>query len=236
MRRLTAIVVVCLMVLTGCGTPRPGRLVTAEDQAAVILASFQRVAASTLRLNATVTSGPVKLELSFTVDPATETFVLTGNAPEPIEVRAIADTMYIKQEDQTWLLIDVRKLKPTSQLRQFGLEQHVGILGGIISARRIEPGRYEGVADLRKAVENAPESARDALTPSLAVAKNSAAVPFEVSIDAQGRLTGLSFEIVTAAARVTTEVNVSEFGVPLTVTPPPAHLTEAATDFLYEIL
>jgi hypothetical protein len=170
--------------------------------------------------------------------------VVTGNAPQPIEARVIGDTAYIKtaslNTSKPWTKVDLTKLRPSSSLRQsFDLRAQTGIIGGIVSAEEVGGGRYRGIADLQKAAQAAGANAgmRDSLESAATLATDPKAIPFEATVDAEGRLTALSYTIATKSlGDLVSDIKMSGFGEPVSVTAPAASETVEATDEMYTFL
>jgi hypothetical protein len=244
MRRSIGLLALGLAVLAGCSTDSPNApeptATTPADPVAAVRDAMTKSLASTVHIDGKVGSGPETIEFSGDVDPEARVIKLTGRAPEPLEMVGVDDVLYIKQDEpgsKPWLRIDMRKLKPTSELRQsLDIRSQTGILAGVVSAENVAPGRYRGVADLHKAAAAAPESAQDSLKAAAKVAKNASAVAFNATVDAEGRLTGLTYTMETPAGPVATEMTLGRFGEPVTVTPPPDDQVEVAPEELYEIL
>jgi hypothetical protein len=242
MRRIVGLLALALIVLTGCRTggseaPEPPATTPPADPVAVLTDSMTKSIESTVQLDATVTSGPFVIQFTASVDPTARALTFAMTKPEPLEVLGVGETLYVKQGDSSWLQVDVNRLKPTSELRQaLDVRSQTGIMGGIVSAESVGPGRYKGVADLNKAAAAAPESQRDSLEQAASIAKNASAVPFEATVDDQGRLTSLSYTIEAPPGPVVTELTLGKFGEPVTVTPPPADQVRPAPDSVYEVL
>ncbi|MGC5287381.1 hypothetical protein [Micromonospora sp. DT231] len=255
MRRLipTLSIALAVALVGGCGTksddsaapgasaaPAPSKV----EPVAAVKQGMDRSLAGTLSMQASVKAGNQSITLGGKMDPVAKAIQISGKAPEPIEVRLIGNTAYIKSEsmegEKPWMKIDLGKLKPTSTLRQsFDLKSQTGLVGGTVSAQEVGGGRYTGIADLNKAAEAASTEAgmREGLQSTAKLAKDPTAVPFEATLDADGRLTALSYTIATKSlGDLVTEMKMSDFGKPVTVEAPPAGETEAAADEMYAFL
>ncbi|MFI6233597.1 hypothetical protein ACIBD9_08565 [Micromonospora sp. NPDC050784] len=250
MRRLIPVLSIALAALVaGCGTnsgdnaasapnPSPSKL----DPVATVQQAMDRALSGTLAMDASVKAGPNAITMTGKMDPVAKTLLVTGKMPEPIEARLIADVAYIKADsldgDKPWMKLDLTKLKPGSSLRQsFDLKSQTGIVGGIVSAQEVGGGRYTGTADLGKAAAAASRDGgmREGIESSAKLAKDPKAIPFEATVDADGRLTALSYTIATKTlGDLVTELGMSGFGEPVTVTAPPAKDTEAAAEEMYK--
>ncbi|WP_141719465.1 hypothetical protein [Micromonospora peucetia] len=259
MRRLIpALSVALAALLVGCGTNSDGPTGTQPDPAgtssapatspadpiAVVRQGMDRSLSGALQMDASVKAGPVSVQLVGKMDPVARALHITGNAPEPIEARLIGDVAYIKSAsldgDKPWMKIDLTKLRPGSSMRQsFDLKSQTGIVGGVVSAEKVGDGRYRGIADLEKAAEVASAEAgmRDGIKSTAKLAKDPKAIPFEATVDADGRLTALSYTVATKSlGDVVTEMRMSDFGKPVTVTAPPAAEIEEAAEETYQFL
>ncbi|MGC4745567.1 hypothetical protein ACLQ28_07880 [Micromonospora sp. DT201] len=255
MRRLIPTLTIALAValVGGCGTKSDDPVADAPSSAAApatsklepvaaIKQGMDRSLAKSLTMDASVKAGNQSITLSGKMDPATRAFHISGKAPEPMEARLIGDAAYIKSEsldgEKPWMKLDLTKLKPNSTLRQsFDMKSQTGIIGGVVSAQEASGGRYTGVADLGKAAAAASTDAgmREGLESSAKLAKDPTAIPFEATLDAEGRLTALSYTIATKTlGDLVTEMRMSDFGKPVTVEAPPASETEAASAEMYK--
>lgn len=237
--------------LAGCGgtdpdsstPPATAPVTSAADPVTVIQQAMDRSLSSTVTLDASVKGSGVSMEIKGRADPAARTLQVTGTVPEPVEMRVIGDVAYIKQDsssgDKPWIKVDLTKLRPNSPLRQsLDIEAQTGIIGGIVTAQPVGEGRYRGTADLDRAAEAAGTNAglRGSLESSAKLAKDPKAIPFEATVDAEGRLTELSYTIATEKlGDFTSAVRMSGFGTAVTVTAPPAGETEDAPPELYKI-
>jgi hypothetical protein len=241
-RRIIGLIALGLVLLTGCKTdtkpPEAPATTPAADAVTVLKESLTKSIESTVQLDATVTSGPFVIQFTAALDPGAQALNFVMTKPEPLELLGVGANLYLKPGgSDDWLQVDVNRLKPTSQLRQaLDVRSQTGIMGGIVSAESVGPGQYKGVADLNKAVAAAPESQRQSLEAAATIAKNASAVPFEATVDDQGRLTSLKYTIEAPPGPVVTELTLGKFGEPVTVTAPPADQVRPAPDSLYEAL
>lgn len=252
MRRLIFVSSVALAALmAGCAgnSEEPagdgaGSATSAANPVAVVQQAMDRSLSSTVTIDGSIKIGGQSLTISGKTDPATRMMLVSGNLPEPMEARLIKDTAYLKMSslkgEKPWLRIDLRKLRPNSGLRQsFNLEAQTGIVGGVVTAEEVGDGRYRGTADLEKAAQVASTDGgmREGLESSAKLAKDPRKIPFEATVDAEGRLTALSYTIATTNLGDTvTDVRMSGFGEPVKVTAPPAGQTAEATEEMYRVL
>ncbi|MGK5740352.1 hypothetical protein [Micromonospora sp. URMC 103] len=251
-RRLTAVLSITLAaLLAGCGsnsggsaTPSPTTSPTPADPVTAIKQAMDRTLSGPVTMDASVKAGPASVTLTGKVDPAARLLLITGTTPEPMEARLIGDAAYIKTEssdgDKPWMKLDLTKLRPNSSLRQsFDFQSQTGIVGGVVSAEALGEGRYRGTADLDKAAEVASTNAgmRDGIQSSAKLAKDPKAIPFEATVDGEGRMTALSYTVATKTmGDIVTEMKMSGFGERLAVTAPPAGDTEEASEEMYAFL
>jgi hypothetical protein len=256
MRRLIFVLPFALAALVaGCNTPDAGASGSASPSAApatsapadlveTIQQAMERSLGDTVAIEAKVGAGGQSIELKGVADPAAKTVQVSGKAPEPIEARIIGDIAYIKDDSMAsgkpWMKLDMTKLRPQSTLRQsFDMRTQTGIVGGIVTAEEVGGGKYRGTADLAKAAQAAATDAgmKESLESMSKLAQDPSAIPFEATVDTEGRLTAMSYDIATkSAGTVTTEMALSGFGEPVTVSPPPAADTEEASPEVYAIL
>ncbi|PWR06763.1 hypothetical protein DKT68_21395 [Micromonospora acroterricola] len=253
MRRLIPTISIALAValVAGCG-PSSGDTAAAPsapatskaDPVTTIRQAMDRSLAGTVTMDASVKAGNQSITLSGKMDPASKAIQVTGNAPEPMEARLIGDAAYIKSDslegEKPWMKIDLSKLRPGSSLRQsFDLKAQTGIIGGVVSAQEVGEGRYSGTADLGKAAEAASTDGgmREGIESSAKLAKDPKAIPFEATVDGEGRLTALSYTIATKTlGDLVTDMRMSGFGDKVSVTAPPANETESASEEMYKFL
>ncbi|RLP93854.1 hypothetical protein EAD89_05070 [Micromonospora sp. BL4] len=252
MRRLIPTLSIALFaaLVAGCGTDSggdsaaPPAAASKADPVTTIRQAMDRSLGGTVTMDASVKAGTQSITLSGKMDPASRAVQVTGNAPEPMEARLIGDAAYIKSDslegEKPWMKIDLTKLRPTSTLRQsFDIKAQTGLIGGVVSAQEVGGGRYTGTADLGKAAEAASTDGgmREGLESSAKLAKDPKAIPFEATVDADGRLTALSYTIATkTVGDLVTDMRMSGFGEKVSVSAPPANETEAASAEMYKFL
>jgi hypothetical protein len=207
---------------------------------AVVQQATQRSLSSTLTISGTVMIGDLAGNLRADADPKAHAIHFLGDVPAAMEAWLIGDTAYLKMEtlesERPWVKIDMARLKPTSSLRlSFDLHTRTGIVAGIVSAEKVGEGFYRGIADLEKAA--AAPDANGSMRWSIESAKSPKAVPFEATVDTDGRLTALSYTIATKDMDdAVSDVRMSGFGEPVTVTTPPSGEVEEASEEMYAIL
>ncbi|MET7749061.1 hypothetical protein [Micromonospora sp. NPDC005367] len=251
MRRMIPVVSIALAVLvagcgTGSGSPTgsPGRATSAADPVTTIKEGMGRSLSGTVTMDASVKIGQAAMELTGKMDPAARVLTVVTTAPEEMEARLIGDAAYIKSEsfgsDKPWMKIDLTKLRPESPLRQsFDLRSQTGLVGGIVTAEKVGEGSYKGTADLEKAVQAASDDGgmREGLESTAKLAKDPKAIPFETTVDVEGRVTALSYTIATKSlGDLVTELRMSDFGEKVTATAPPAGETADASADMYKFL
>ncbi|MGN9810310.1 hypothetical protein ACTMSW_13245 [Micromonospora sp. BQ11] len=246
-RLIPALALGLTALLAGCGTdtgsptgaaPAPSSAPgTAADPVAAVTGSLARSVREPVRMDVTLGVGGQSLRMKAAMDPATDEMTVEMSGPESFTLILARDALYMKNETEgdTWMKLDRARLKPGGPLSQgLDVESQAGILGGVVSAQAAGDGRYTGVADLDKAAAAAGTDAqRKSLKDIAKLAKQPSTVPFEASIDAEGRLTTLSYTLDIPAGSMKTEMTLHSFGQPVTITPPPASQTEDAPDSAY---
>ncbi|MEV1145458.1 hypothetical protein [Micromonospora sp. NPDC049799] len=247
-RLIPALALGLTALLAGCGTdtdspagaaPSPSLTASsaAVDPVAAITGSLARSVREPVRMDVTMGVGGQSLRLEAAVDPATEEMTVEMSGPESFTLIVSKDAVYLKDEteDDAWMKLDRARLKPGGPLSQgLDIESQAGILGGVVSAQSAGDGRYTGIADLHKAAAAAgSDDQRESLESIAKLVKQPSAVPFEASIDAEGRLTALSYTVDMPTGSMKTEMTLHSFGEPVTITPPPASQTEDAPDSSY---
>ncbi|WP_262286120.1 hypothetical protein [Micromonospora sp. MA102] len=237
------------VLLTACGTaddagPAPAASASAStaatvvaDPVAAVRQGFDRSLEGTVKLDVLITVAGQNITMSSAVEPDTGRMTLHMKTPEPVTMVATKDAVYVQQDEsdgKPWLKLDRDRLRPEGQLAQgLDLRAQAGILGGVVSAERTGDGRYTGVADSEKAVAAASsDSQRAALRRAFKVLKQKS-VPFEATLDAEGRLTLLTYTFDTTAGVIKNELKLHSFGEPLAISAPQASETEDATADVY---
>ncbi|GIF76051.1 hypothetical protein [Asanoa siamensis] len=176
------------------------------------------------------------VDLTASVDLTAKTVRVAMKQPVEMEVVQVGRDMFAHMtylKDEPLVRLQVSKLRPTSTLRDAtDVARHVGILGGVVTAEQRDAGRYAGVADLGLAAQNASGTARSQLAALGRVARNASAMPYEATLDAQGRLTALSYTAETATGALRTEIELTGLGEPVRIKRPAR--AEDATDWYYE--
>ncbi|MFG3302683.1 hypothetical protein [Micromonospora chersina] len=235
-------------LLTACGTaddagPAPAASASAStvvaDPVAAVRQGFDRSLEQTAKLDVLITAAGQTITMTSAVEPDTGRMTLHMKTPDPVTVVVTEDAVYIRQDEsdgKPWLKLDRDRLRPDGQLAQ-GLDfrAQAGILGGVVSAERTGDGRYTGVADSEKAIAAAgSESQRAILRRTFKVLKQKS-VPFEATLDTEGRLTLLTYTFDTAAGAIRNELKLHSFGEPLAISAPQASETEDATADVYQV-
>ncbi|GIF76052.1 hypothetical protein [Asanoa siamensis] len=254
-RSLPVLALAAALFLAGCDTPSndpaaspstaasPSPTADSRDSVTVVKESFARAfEAKTFAMTATISAGPQQsVDMTASADLAAESMRLTMGGPVDMEMVKLGKELFIKAPDlgsKPWVRLDVDKLNSTSSLRQsLDLTQHSGILGGVVTAEKRDSAAgtvtYEGTADLKKAVEAAPDGAKAQMEPVSRLAKNATAVPYKATIDDQGRLTELSYTVELAQGEMLSEIKLADLGKPVTIAKPPAADVADATEEQY---
>ncbi|SCG42530.1 hypothetical protein [Micromonospora humi] len=249
-RSLAPALAVCLTaLLTACGpttdndsTPADSGSAsasasTAADPVAAIRQGLGRSLEKTARMDVTIKAGEQTITMRSAIEPATGAMTLDMKTPDPVSMVVTADALYVKQDEpdrKPWVKLDRKRLRPDGPLAQgLDVRSQAGILGGVESAQSAGDGRYTGVADAEKAVAAAStEGERKTLRNAFKVLKNKS-VPFQATLDPEGRLTLLTYTFDTAAGTIENEMKMHGFGEPVRIDPPKASDTEAASAEMY---
>ncbi|MET7833428.1 hypothetical protein ABZS44_11425 [Micromonospora sediminicola] len=234
-------------LLTACGTttdtasaPTTSASTSASttaDAPAAIRQGFQRSLEKTLKMDVTIKAGNQTVTMRSAVEPATGAMTLDMRTPEPVSMVVTTDAVYVKQDasdGKPWMKLDRSRLRPDGQLAQgLDVRAQAGILGGVVSAEPAGDGRYTGVADPEKAIAAASSDAEKATLRNAFKVLKTKTVPFEATLDAEGRLTLLTYTFDTAAGKIDNEMKMHSFGEPVSITAPPAAQTEDAAAEAY---
>jgi len=173
----------------------------------------------------------------------TNTVGLKVTGAQQMEIRVLGPDLFLKQPGisrKPWVRIDLNRLPlNSSMLGLIDVRTNLAPVTGVTTIRQTGPGTFEGTLDLNQASAKAPNNAvRNEMNKLIDEAANPAAVPFTGSVDAQGRLVQLSYQIVSksAAGVVAARLTLRAFGDKITVTKPSAGDTEKASDTLYQLL
>lgn len=103
----------------------------------------------------------------------------------------------------------------------------------IVDVQKTGEGAYRGTIDLTKAPDS--DVADEEMIKELGAAASN--IPFTATLDGQGRLTALTFELPAVGETAAQEIKiVYEYGAGTPVQPPPADQVIEATDEMYEML
>ncbi|MFI7071052.1 hypothetical protein [Micromonospora sediminicola] len=247
-RSLAPALLGCLTaLLTACGTTTDtasapttsasASAPTTADAPAAIRQGFQRSLEKTLKMDVTIKAGNQTVTMRSAVEPATGAMTLDMRTPEPVSMVVTTDAVYVKQDasdGKPWMRLDRSRLRPDGQLAQgLDVRAQAGILGGVVSAEPAGDGRYTGVADPEKAIAAASSDAEKATLRNAFKVLKTKTVPFEATLDAEGRLTLLTYTFDTAAGKIDNEMKMHSFGEPVSITAPPASQTEDAAAEAY---
>ncbi|SNT58481.1 hypothetical protein SAMN05421812_1116 [Asanoa hainanensis] len=255
-RSLPVLALTGVLLVAGCATPAaepaappsssPSPTADARDAVTVVKESFQRsFDAKSFTMTAHISVGKQQsLDMTARVDLAADAMVIALEGMQtPVEVVKLGDDLFIKSGQtgkKPYLRLQVSKLNASSPMRNsLDITQHSGLLGGVVTAEKrdgVAAGSvtYTGIADIKKAVEAAPDKAKGQLEPVSRLATNGSAVPYSVTVDAEGRLTDLSYTIETASmGDMVSEIQLTALGEPATVDRPEAKDVEDATEEQY---
>jgi len=255
-RRLIPVLVLAgALLVAGCATPSadqaappsqgtpPSPTADPRDALTVVKESFQRsFDAKTFAMNVRISAGARQsAAMTAAADLAAGNLRIAMKAPLDMEIVKLDKDIFIKMSEQDgkpWLRLQVDKLRSTSSLRDStDLTQHSGVLGGVKTAEKRDSAAgsttYEGVADLKLAAESGTGSAKSQMETLSRLARNASEVPYTATVDDQGRLIELSYTVVIPAGSTVSEIELTDLGKPVTITPPPAAEVADATEEHY---
>jgi hypothetical protein len=181
------------------------------------------------------------------LDPAaqqgqTSMSVFAGSTTLKVDTVLVGADMWVKLGGvpgvpDKWLHLDTSRLPESSglgirpgQLDPAGADK---LIDAIATVEPVGPDQYRGTIDLTRASDS---PAVDKATLD-ALGDRAKAVPFEATLDAQGRLTNLKLDlgqIEGVPAKV--DVRYSDFGTAVSVTRPPAADVVEAPEAVYQLL
>jgi hypothetical protein len=251
-RLLVATALAGSLFLAGCAGDSPTPVAvptpTAQDPAAAVTAfkeSFDRLhEAGTFSMIVSVSSperGSRGIQIQAWVDDRRKALKSSVfQSGRSYEVVRLGDDLFVQVEAGEWLRVDLGRLDPTAPIVQnIDVTSFSGVLGGLVSATRAGDevgGPYNGVVDLRRAVEAAPASRRPALEKVLDLATNASALPIRGTLDDAGRLKELNYTMETAVGDVKTHISADDIGEPVEITAPPAAQVKQAPAEFYELV
>lgn len=157
-----------------------------------------------------------------------------------IEMLVLGEQRFVKIDLLTgtkWARVDINKIKPEERddLEIGDPASAADLFAGIVTAEKTGEGRYKGVLDLVKA-----KTAGSGLVDSdhlKALGDQARSVPFEATVDKQGRLTGL--KVTTPATggqpEAVGEITYSDFGTKPNLTAPPPDQVIEAPQKVYDV-
>lgn len=256
-RRLAAIGVSALAALsfaitacdaegTGTGTATPTTAAPsspAPDAKEALAKAVTELSKTSFKVNMAI--GPMRS--TGAMDPGAQqgqmsVAISSGAASVTIETVLSGPDMWIKATGipgatNKWMHLDTSKLPKNSalgvrpgQLDPAGAQR---LVDSIATVERTGEGRYRGTLDLTKATDQSVvnKSTLDQL------GDRAKAVPFEATVDAQGRLANLKMDLgLLQGIPTVIDVTYSDFGAPVTVTKPAANDVVEAPAEVYQFL
>jgi hypothetical protein len=138
-----------------------------------------------------------------------------------------------------WMHVDVSRLTNLPRKLLINVATTTGdpfnladLLDGLLTVRRTDPTHYAGTIDLTRT--RGPVAFPEAQTKT--IGDQSRSVPFSAVLDAQGRLTYLKIDASAAMSQLVTEITITDYGVPQTITKPTATEVATAPPALYGLL
>ncbi|MEV4537640.1 hypothetical protein AB0J82_28065 [Asanoa sp. NPDC049518] len=231
----------CGDLAEGPGEPAPVVTDTLDDLA-VARAAFERGSAEkTYSISIQISAGERQLsKVDMAVDAAADAATVTMVADEYQEMVWLGDELLVKQDDGTFLRVEVGKLRADGPLRTSLDLARASVLPGVLISRKVEETAgtrvYEGRLQLQMALDAAPAEARKSMGATVLRARNAQAVPFRLGVDAQGRLLRLTYEIETTEGLETIAIRMSGYGTAVTVVRPKPEQVKNATSEHYAAL
>ncbi|NUT33628.1 MAG: hypothetical protein HOV79_11200 [Hamadaea sp.] len=240
-RALLTAVAVTAFLLSGCSGKNDDPVVPSSAispspildgmAAAALVEAAQKSLSTSSRLSATIEVGESqKMTIAGAIDPQGKRLqlVMTDLSGAKTEIRMIGDDVYmggLPQLQGKWVKLDASKVAGLSGTLA-STQQQFAILGGIVELTAGPGGVFTGVADPKLAYDRAPAGQqKDSLAALVKNGGDNARIPFKVTLK-DGYLTAMTMEIkMEVSAKVTqakADYVMSDFGKPVTVTPPAA--------------
>lgn len=136
-----------------------------------------------------------------------------------------------------WMHLDPAKLgkdaPPHLDPSAIDPTQTSALFGGLVDAQRVDATHYNATFDLT----NAGDSSLNAESPTLKKLGDIAkAAPGTVTLDEQGRLTSLTIDLSSVDSDLSIKNTFSDYGSPVSLSPPPPADTVEAPTSVYEVL
>jgi hypothetical protein len=240
MRRLIAVTLLMVAGLVpaaaSCGptTPAPDPVITSaslppSEAVQAVRSATEMLATTPVHFELTVNR---EVALEGNADPAADVAELTARGPAPSS-RRVGGDLYLRTPGSTgWVHLEIARMTAGSvNLAQLRLATQMLILHGLSAAVETSPGRFDCRSDLDRAAAEA--SAADVPVAKALVFSahlpGDAALPFQVTVDGQRRMTSVFYVLGTAGAAMSYTLTFSKHGQPVSIQrPPAAEVTEAS--------
>lgn len=214
--------------LAAAPSPSPSEI---RSPVEILAAAADKSFESSVRLN-TLVDFATTTRTEIDLDPS-KAMRLAVAGDERYELLVIGMDLYYDDNTGTWLHLDLNRLRPSSPLlRQTEVASGFFVLDGAIDISEPYRGRFEGRIDLNRAAKAASTERHRRFLELLMTFVDDG--EFAATVDAQGRLIYLSYRLwFKEAGAMRVEMGLSNFGVPVSVTRPPADQVREATDAMY---
>jgi hypothetical protein len=209
-------------VITSAAVPVSEAVQTVRSAAAML-------ATTAVHFVLTVDRAAVALEGD--VDPVADLAQVTGRGIA--SSRRLGGDLYVKPPNSAgWIHLEIARMQAASvnlAVQRFATQ--AAILRGLSAATETSPGHFDCRSDLDRAAAEA--SGVDAgIVQALIVSahlRGNEALPFQVTVDPEGRLTSIFYVLGAAGATTAQTLTLSKHGQPVPVErPPAAEVTEAS--------
>lgn len=235
----TAASAALILALSGCGgsTPTDGdsaknasaSSAPAKDAAQTVADAFKKSTGTNFKFELIDADGTQ----TGVYDAKSKGLSMTGKIDgEEFEMIFIGTDFYMKgfppPNDKKWVHIDLSQAAEAAGAPD--ASDPLGILGFLTAATDVEAageGKYKGTFDLTKAATGADEKVKAAAEAAVKkLGDRAKAVPFEVTLDGEGRVTRYKVDMPTEDGKTETmEMKASDFGTEATVAKPAASET-----------
>ena len=174
-----------------------------------------------------------ELALEGNADPAADVAEVTGPQGRVPSSRRVGGDLYVKPPSSAgWIHLEIARITGASaNLALLRLATQMLVLHGLSAAVETSPGHFDCRADLDLAAAQA-SAADEPIVKALIVSahlRGNEALPFQVTVDGQRRLTSLFYVLGGATATTSYTLTLSKHGQPVSVQrPPAAEITEAS--------
>jgi hypothetical protein len=243
---VAGVVVVAAAALPACAKSHsadgvPTASSTAVNGRAVLDKALATLGTSTVHVSAIVTSGSDYVRVEGDVDPVAGVTAVhtTTSDGRTTQMRVIGSDAYVfgvTGYTRPWVHIDLNKMPETNPIHSsVSPMSSLGILGGVVAMEPTSFQRFHGTTDLQRAAAHTTDVGQRAIMQRLAneIGPGGAAVPFDISVDDQGRIKTLTYDLTAQGVTSNSNIHFYDYGKPVTVQAPASKDVQEAEAAVY---